>query len=125
MIFFQNLETKNKLFKVLERKPNFMQNLETKIILYPKNKSSFKIHKTLLYPFKFSSASVSLTLHTYCSIHIKNIYTHIHPSNWLNPLATLLVKLTHPPKMESQPPQIKIQRNSLVPRITRSGRICA
>ena len=34
--FFENSETKNKLFKVQGRKPNFMQSLGTKIIVYPK-----------------------------------------------------------------------------------------
>ena len=31
--FFQSSGTKNELFKVQERKPNFMQNLETKTIV--------------------------------------------------------------------------------------------
>jgi hypothetical protein len=34
--FFESSGTKNELFKVQERKPNFMQGLGTKIIIYPK-----------------------------------------------------------------------------------------
>ena len=34
--FFESLGTKNELFKVQGRKPNFMQGLGTKIIVYSK-----------------------------------------------------------------------------------------
>jgi hypothetical protein len=33
---FQSSGTENEFFKVQEQKTNFMQNLETKIIVYPK-----------------------------------------------------------------------------------------
>ena len=33
--FFESSGTKNELFKVQRQKPNFMQSLETKTIVYP------------------------------------------------------------------------------------------
>ena len=35
---FQNLESKNEIFKVQERKTNFIQSFRTKKIVYPKKK---------------------------------------------------------------------------------------
>jgi hypothetical protein len=39
---FQTLESKNEIFKVQERKTNFIQSLRTKTIVYPKKKKKKK-----------------------------------------------------------------------------------